>query len=507
MFDRLPPGDTDENWLELWWAVCLAMGTAEPDSPAPRWDVVYGLAARERIATLGWLRSDALIRGLAPLQVTERWRGHALAAACEAAIQAAELGALLDQLRSDGVEAVVLKGLPLSVRLYGDASVRPCSDVDLFVSWPARATVHQSLLASGWRHVKGFAPSEGSYQQPTPAHQGNLEIHSQLLDDALLAHHCVPEPDRAFVDVEGVPVLAQRGPLELLFLAVHLAKHHLVPLLWWIDFATAWDRGGPEARAQARSLGAQLRLFRYLDWAEEGAFHLGRVASGPMNCARNELCQLRARHSAHNAVRVAALAHSSRDRVRTILGWVWPPALRGDPAATARVLASRLVAACRRLGRRRGEGPTEGVAARLEVRRPDLLALVRDVTAHGTAVWVRARGTSMFPAIPPDAEVRLVSLPDRTLRRGDVVFALLPGGQPVIHRVELVGDESVVLRGDNVERSDGIIPLADVVALADAVRSGGAMRTVRPLSNSVGGTIERLWAKLATRTSTVVNGT
>src|SRR5687768_1842418 len=208
VFDRLPPRDTEEHWLELWWAVRLATGTAAPDAPPPRWDLLYELSARERIATLGWLRSEALIRRLAPREVTERWRGHAFAAARESAMQASELGTLLAQLRLGGIEAVVLKGLPLSVRLYGDASVRPCSDVDLFVADAERARAHRLLLASGWRHVKGLAPSEGSYQLPTPAHQGNLEVHSQLLDDALLAHHRVPEPERAVVDVEGVPVLA-----------------------------------------------------------------------------------------------------------------------------------------------------------------------------------------------------------------------------------------------------------------------------------------------------------
>lgn len=110
----------------------------------------------------------------------------------------------------------------------------------------------------------------------------------------------------------------------------------------------------------------------------------------------------------------------------------------------------------------------------LGVGRRELIALIGETVAAGGALWVRAKGGSMMPAIPRGAEVLLGPLPERALRRGDVVMAVLPNGQPVIHRVTRVSAGRLHLRGDNLALRDSPVHLAAAIAFATHVRVDGA---------------------------------
>jgi hypothetical protein len=90
--------------------------------------------------------------------------------------------------------------------------------------------------------------------------------------------------------------------------------------------------------------------------------------------------------------------------------------------------------------------------------------------ASATPVWIRVRGVSMLPTIPSGALVRLVPLPERPLRRGEVVLAVLPNGACVLHRVRAGRDGALTLSGDNNMAGDPPVRRADVLALADRVR-------------------------------------
>ena len=504
MFDRLPPHDTQDNWLELAWTIRLALATSSVADPAPRWDIVFTLATRERLATLAWVRSSQTIRQASPV-VADLWRRHAMGAVEEGSAQTTELSRLLQSMEEHGVEPIVLKGHPLAVRLYDDPWVRPVSDVDLFIALPQRSSAHAFLLGQGWRHVKGWAPAEGVYQRSSGARLSNLEVHSRVLDDGLLFHYDLPEPSADVCRVDGRIMRSFGGPPLLVFLAAHLSKHSLVPLLWWVDFHTAWGKANDADRMAASRLADRCRLGGHFGWALAGTELLTRIASGPIAGAQSPLIKLRALHDRHNARRAFALASAPGDRLRVLLAWVWPPSLRGDlrqsVVATARRLLrkGRLVARHSRLQRTVRAG-----AVVLEVQRPDMLSIIREATANGGAVWVRARGSSMLPAIPCDAEVRLVRVPSGSVRAGDIVLALLPGGQPVIHRIEEVLPGGVRLRGDNVHRSDGVVPHDQVVALAETVRRNGALEPLTPGARGVISTaIKRAHARLARSASRV----
>jgi len=106
------------------------------------------------------------------------------------------------------------------------------------------------------------------------------------------------------------------------------------------------------------------------------------------------------------------------------------------------------------------------------------LALVRERMRENTHVWIRVRGASMSPAMPPGSVVRLSPLGAEGARPDEVVLAELPSGLPVVHRVVAVNGEQVTLRGDALPRRDPFVRHEAILARVTAVRVGDEERGV-----------------------------
>lgn len=274
-------------------------------------------------------------------------------------------------------------------------------------------------------------------------------------------------------------VLAQIGPLLPVFLAAHLGKHSRGPLLWWQDFNVVWSGLGQPERDAARALARRCGLSRVLEWAVAGGVLLQRAQSPGDAQALDALRALRRLHAPRNAYRLAALADSPLARLQVLAAWVWPRQLRAHPVAYARHALGRIA---RRLGRLPATASSYTAADRvasdagdqlLGVGRLELIDFVRETVLAGGQLWVRAKGGSMMPAIPRGSEVLLGPLPRRPLRRGEIVMAVLPNGQPVVHRVERVSDDRVHLKGDNLSLRDSPVHPSAAIALATHVRIAG----------------------------------
>ncbi|HEX8851080.1 MAG TPA: nucleotidyltransferase family protein [Gemmatimonadaceae bacterium] len=464
---------TGPEWLLAARLAARVLPPSELPPAAVDWERVLEIAAEERVASLAWLRNAATIRAAAPAEVAARWRGRTLAAGATAREMALELADVVRALEQSGVTPIVLKGLPLAQVLYGDVTARPVNDIDLFVPLAQRDAAHGALCGFGYRHRLGEAPAEGTYERIRDGRRSVVEVHSTVLDEEMLAHLPMPTPEGEAVDVEGVRMYAQRGALLPLFLALHLAKHAEVPLLWWIDIATVWERLSAGERAAVRSMAVRHRVERHLEWAEQGIALLATVVNGELPSAERAAGQLRARHESHPVRRLASLASGLRDAARIALAWVWPRHVRRQPLTFARQVATRLIARLRRARTAPAldvsSAPLAALRA-LAVSDEQLLGLVREVVGGGAPMWIRARGSSMSPTVKDGALVRLVPLPARPLRRGDVVFAVMRGGKAVLHRVLEADAESVLLQGDNMAFPDAPLTRGDVIALADTVQ-------------------------------------
>lgn len=465
------PGVTDRERLAV---ARFALGVGVADGSSLDWDRVLQAAVDERCAPLAWLRSGAAIRATAPADVVARWRAHALAGHESAHHLLHTLQGVTALLAAHGIAPIVLKGLPLAAQLYGDFGARPTSDLDLYVPPHDREAAHDALVADGWRHIEGVAPAESTYQRSESGIWQSIELHSSVLDENMVAHLAAPTPEAMLMDLEGVAVLAQTGPLVPVFLAVHLAKHAGAPLLWWIDLATLWHKLGDAARREATELAKELRTDGYLDWAAEGIALVRRLADPDEDVALAALAGLRELHRGRAARRLGALAATLRDRVRIYLAWAWPHALRRHPVAYLRHALARIAAIVRPPRRHPPDRPGDASAERnVEVSRDDFVSLVRDAVGIGGFVWIRAKGGSMLPAIPRGAAVRLAPVSADEVVPGAVVLATLPSGQPVLHRVLRADGGRVFLKGDNVARPDAATTLDRVIAHATHVQIDG----------------------------------
>jgi hypothetical protein len=484
----------------------LALGTDDDASLQVPWAEVLRVAARERCAPLCWIRSGGFIRRAAPGAVNDSWRAHALAAAQLAERWKDHLAGCLDLLAGNGIEPVVLKGLPLAQRLYGTTTARPLADLDLFIPADGRAVAHRALTDGGWMHCFGDAPGEGVYARCADGSRWLLEVHSSLTDDNLLQHLSIPIPEAETIEVDGIHCRALGGALMPGYLALHLAKHQLPPLLWMVDFHTLWGGLSLRERAAARSAAVHARIGRYLDHAVRRTERLVRAASGDARALRALGISGRRRVEAHNAVRVAALAATPADAARVMGAWLLPRELRGHPRHLIRRTLRRLRLPLVRVLRTTSSDP-EGIppspsARALSLESPDLLAIVREVVSRGARLWVTVAGTSMVPAIPPGTRVRLAPVPLHALRAGDVVLAELPGGNAVVHRVlvdeKAEGAGSVRLRGDNNNAGDPAILRTAVVALVEAVERDGVLGSVPRCRPAMAVTMRRARARVRT---------
>jgi hypothetical protein len=167
-------------------------------------------------------------------------------------------------------------------------------------------------------------------------------VHSSLLHPRL-GYLKLPPPAVERITVEGVSVRAHGGALLPGYLAVHLATHQFVPLLWILDLATLWQ--GLDAHARDASLRAAERqgVDRYLAWALRRVDALDRLKDG--DHSRLPLLGLRAtrRTAGHPMWRHLVLAPSNAARRAALSDWVWPSWMRETYGASPVGFARRAI--------------------------------------------------------------------------------------------------------------------------------------------------------------------
>jgi hypothetical protein len=142
------------------------------------------------------------------------------------------LGRSLDALAAAGVVPVVLKGVPLAERLYGDAGHRASTDVDLWVAPADAARAQHALEGLGLRAARAHEPHHVELYSP----EGLVELHrypiapfGELVQGTALL-------DRAVEAETGGRRYRRLAPDdELLYLAVHATNHLLQRLAWVYD--------------------------------------------------------------------------------------------------------------------------------------------------------------------------------------------------------------------------------------------------------------------------------
>jgi hypothetical protein len=378
----------------------------------------------------------------------------------------------IDALRRAGADPVVLKGAPLAQALYGDATVRPVADCDLFIPLAQRPIAERALTRAGWVSRTGEPPGEESFERWAGGQRNVIEVHSSAIDDGSLSHIDLPI-DARDLSLAGVSLPSFWGDHLPAFLSAHLAKHETAPLLWVVDLLTLWGKLDEAARVRARDCARRVGLERHLAWA----LHLTWCAAAGAEAdpsALAELAQLRRPTGGWGRVRrLVGLSSTPWDAARVVAGRLWPPEWRDSWTRAPNYVLRRGAGWIARRLQLAGVRPASSTVRALAVDDTELTSLLDDTLGRGLAIWIHPRGTSMQPAIPASAAAHIVPLRANELRKDDIVLARLPHGPMVLHRIHRICDDRVQLKGDAMRRRDAVVPRSAILGRCDEVEIDG----------------------------------
>lgn len=480
------------------WLARLVLAPGVDKVSSVSWDALLARAERDRLVGLIWQRAGDVIRRLAPPEIVAAWRKRAIGIELRTEAQFSLLVEVVDEMRHRGLSPVVVKGAPLSARLYGDITHRPLGDIDLWVPASEREDASRALAALGWSSTTGEPPDEETFECLRNGHVNFLELHSLLLDDPLLAHLTLPV-EATEISVREHPLPVFSGPLLAPYLAVHLAKHDSPPLLWLVDFHFLWTQLSDEERAASKSAAHDYGLGAHLDWALSLAKHLELASRGILESSVEIVRAQRSSGDLNRVVRLLKLADGFRNRFLTFKGRIFPPVPGRNRREALRAFMARGAGWVYRQWRwldASAHGSAGAERSALSVDERDFETLLGDAIGRGFAIWIRVRGESMRPAIPAMAAVRIVPLAGRQPRNGEVVLARLPTGRFVLHRVVRLSDKCIQLKGDALARRDVNVAHEAVLGLCDQVEIDGSVWDVmeRP-RDSLQLLTSTLWAR------------
>jgi hypothetical protein len=166
--------------------------------------------------------------------------------ALRTSILSQELAGLLGVLDSAGIQAVPFKGPALSERLYGDAALRVCADLDILVPRQSVADAVRALQAGGY--IADFsswflAPGriKNIFEYPLHRTERSFDYHVELHWAVLWAGssgegamaECWEQtrPTR----FGNAPACALSPEWEFILLVAHVARHRWQGLKWLVD--------------------------------------------------------------------------------------------------------------------------------------------------------------------------------------------------------------------------------------------------------------------------------
>jgi hypothetical protein len=340
------PKFSERPEADLQTLVALCVGASVPQLGEAAWSRLVLLARRERCMGLAWWKSSRSILQLATQQVAERWRGAVTINSLRADARLELAGSVCARAAEQSIDVAVVRGVPLSHRLYGQPAIRPAGDVDLFANPEERGKLDAVLEQCGLRRVEVTYSGEGRYHRQIGDDLQSLEVHSNLLDESTMVFADLRVRSFVRADVESVAVMLPDVATEIVFLAMKLSCDGALRLLHAFDFSRAWEIASSSDRALAREIVRVLHLHKHLEWCLQ--FSTAVLESGQGNAAA--MAYVAAARREFQVQRIMRLADGPRAKVRSLLGWLYPPDVRRRPQQAIVLLAERSMKLLRLLG-------------------------------------------------------------------------------------------------------------------------------------------------------------
>lgn len=481
-------------------ALRLAAGESGAVNGVEDWDRFATICAEERLLVPIWHRAGTDIRGVAPEAVSDRWLREYRYRYQRSMLQFAAAHEIAVALRAAGCAPVWLKGHVLSNRVWGDPYLRFSTDTDFWIPLAQLTSTARGVLDSLRGQLAQELPSgDQLWSFGSGDRRIWIEVHPQLVNWRI-PHVVLPPPDSAEMVLDGMTILAHAGATLPIHLAIQLAKHRRTPLLGWLDFRGCWMQLSAdeqsEARAQADLAGAR----NYLRRALKGVTELNKCLAGiPVTSGALEITS-RGRRVVHPALRHLLLADGFRRSLAAARPWLGMTSR--NPWLAMLTLPARIMRYRREIlpridvqpvGKNQtAPPPHERPARTITTDAEELSAILDLLRSHEARVWLVARGSSMSPAIPPGASVRIAPIDPQTVMPGDVLLAV-HGDRVTLHRLVRLDGAAVVLKGDNNWYRDAPIARTAILGRAEVVEVGGQLHPIPHRRVSVGTRLHHAW--------------
>jgi hypothetical protein len=219
------------------------------------WPLVLELTYAHQILPLLYRNLRAFgfpgVPGAVRAELTSAFRINAL----RNTLLAEELVRVLRLLGGAGVPVMPLKGTPLAESLYGDSALRVCADIDILVPPKHLAEAFHLLLSSGYEAgftqprlvdlLARYGKDCGVLMRQDRTCVYPLQLHCGLVWGGPVERDLLEEvwSEAARKSFHGVQAFTLSAEWEFLYLAVHAARHGLLPLKWLVDLDELCFRG------------------------------------------------------------------------------------------------------------------------------------------------------------------------------------------------------------------------------------------------------------------------
>ena len=248
---RLSPVDRDE-------ALAIA-------SQGPRWELILDLSIQQEVYPLICRNLRDLGFPGVPVEAQEKFTALFRMNVLRNDLLARELVQLLTTLHQASIPVIPLKGLYLAESLYGETSLRVCSDMDILVPRNSVPQAFDLLLSRGYqadfpRWVATDRMMQRCVQIPLWQAEGAMqhlvEIHWGLFLEASHEEAGIQDlwAEARRKDFQGAPAWILSPEWQFLFLLVHAARHNWQGLKWLADIHEICVQGGIQwAKVLAKS--------------------------------------------------------------------------------------------------------------------------------------------------------------------------------------------------------------------------------------------------------------
>lgn len=237
------------------------------------WDIALRGLARHGL--IGLAAPILKRERVTPPEAQAAFEAHENAHAVAVLMRILEAVRIIRALEARRIRYLVIKGIPLSIQIHGDAASRGGRDIDIWVE-PGRMSEAEAILGQLGYVLPIHAMRGGPIDGATPKESGwvhaesriLVELHDRLTDNRALLpwdfDTLWKTRETVLIGGQPAPTMA-RGRLSV-YLAVHGAKHGWQRLMWLADMAAlldgreSFDRALADARVHGLE-GMMLHVF------------------------------------------------------------------------------------------------------------------------------------------------------------------------------------------------------------------------------------------------------